>query len=316
MALFVHSRRRLGPISLVGTGSNDTFSRMNTKSAVPRILMLVLIVAVVVLRPPSAMAQGGGAPPPMVVNTPFEDFVEELRLDAKSQVPPVQKLMIDGAKGTNALVSELFQIRQSILNLELTNAPGEKPAALKAYLAGATRMAAFEAATFTQVYALLRPNQHSRAPGGFIQMAGFFFPKANPGKAGRGSSGGALGRLDILTNLFALDGDQKKEIRGWLDEAHNTMAPTRKGLLDTRTTLAKAIQSGADQAAIDAAAAAYAAHVTTMTDAEMTVLARILKRITPEQRANQQAIAAGFALMRGIFANDRRWDIVPDGRAY
>jgi Spy/CpxP family protein refolding chaperone len=252
----------------------------------------------------------------MRANTPFEDFVEELRLDEKSQVPAVQKLMIDGATGASALVTELFQGRQTLLNLELGNKAAEKPAALQAYLAGATKMAAMEAATFAKVSAVLRPNQQSRAAGGFTQMAGFFFPEANAGQAGRGASGGALGRLDIFTNLFALEGDQKKEIRGWLDEAHKATAPARKGLIETRATLAKAIASGADQAAIDAASAAYAVHVTTMTDAEMTVLARIIQRLTPEQRANQRTISTAFALMRGIFVNDRRWDIVPDRKAY
>lgn len=283
-------------------------------------VMLVLTLAVLMLRPPSAQAQGShtshdGAPP-MRANTPFEDFVEELRLDTKSQVPPVQQLMIDGAKSANALVAELFKIREALLNVELTNNLEQKPAAVQAYQSGAAQMAALEAATFAKVYALLRPNQQSRAPGGFRQMAGFFFPDANPGKAGRGSSGGLLGRLDIFTALFALDGDQKKEIRGWLDEAHKAAAPARKGLLETRATLAHAIQSGGDQAAIDAAAAAYAVHVTAMTEAEMTMLARMLKRLTPEQRANQRAIATGFAMMRGIFVNDRRWDTVPDGKTY
>jgi Spy/CpxP family protein refolding chaperone len=283
-------------------------------------MVLALILAAATVLPTPALAQrGGGASsgaPPMRANTPFEDFVEELRLDDKSQVPAVQQVMIDGAKGATALVTELFQARQTLLNLELTNKPADKPAALQAYVAGATKMAAAEAATFAKVYALLRPNQQSRAPGGFTQMAGFFFPEANPGQAGRGASGGALGRLDIFTNLFALDGDQKKEIRGWLDEAHKTTATARKGLIDTRATLAKAIQSGGDQAAIDAAAAAYAMHVTTMTDAEMTILARIIQRLTPEQRGNQRAISTAFALMRGVFVNDRKWDIVPDRKTY
>jgi len=282
-------------------------------------LLMILMCAALVL-PTAALAQRGGAggsgAPPMRANTPFEDFVEELRLDAKAQVPPVQQVMVEGAKGASPLVSELFQVRQTLLNLELGNKAADKPAALQAYLAGAAKMATMEAATFAKVYALLRPNQQSRAPGGFTQMAGFFFPEASAGQAGRGASGGLVGRLDIFTTLFGLDGDQKKEIRGWLDEAHKSTAPARKGLLETRAALATVIQSGGDQAAIDAAAAAYAVHVTTMTDAEMTMLARIIQRLTPEQRGNQRAISTGFGLMRGIFVNDRKWDIVPDRKAY
>lgn len=285
----------------------------------PYRLVIPAFLLLVALCPADAFAQrggGGSGAPPMRPNTPFEDFVEALRLDLDDQVPPVQTLMVAGAKDTTPLVSELFQIRQQILNAELTNDAAAKAPALQAYVAGATKMAAAEAATFAKVYALLRPNQQSRAPGAFTQMAGFFFPPANPGAAGRGASGGALGRLDILTNLFTLTGDQKREIRGWLDETHKAAAPARKGLVETRAALAKAIQSGADQAAIDAAAAAYAVHVTTMTEAEMLVLSAIIKKLTPEQRGNQRAISTAFSLMRGFFVNDRRWDIVPDGRAY
>ena len=280
------------------------------------LLTPILVLALLLVASDSFAQRGGSGAPPMQPNTPFEDFVEALRLDNRSQVPQVQQLMVEGAKGSAGLVTEIFQARQLILNLELTNKAAEKPPALQSHAALAAQMAGAEAATFAKVYALLRPNQQSRAPGAFAQMAGFFFPPANPGRAGRGSSGGALGRMDILANLFTLDGDQKREIRGWLDAAHKSAADARKGLSATRTALVAAIQAGADQAAIDAATAAYAVQVTIMADGEMTMLARIIQRLTPEQRGNQQAISTAFALMRGFFVNDRRWDIVPDGRAY
>lgn len=252
----------------------------------------------------------------MRANTPFEDFVEALRLDLRSQVPETQRLMVEGSTGASALVNELVQARQQLLNLEANDRAADKGPVLEAYKSGAARMAAAEAATFVQVYALLRPNQQSRAPRGFDQMAGFFFPQANPGPAGRSASGAALGRLDILTNLLSLDGNQKREIRTWLDAAHKAQADTRKGLADTRLALLDAIRAGGDQAAIDTAAAAYAAHVTAMADAEMAVLAQILLRLSPEQRGDQQAVSTAFLLMRGIFVDNRRWNIVPDGRSY
>jgi hypothetical protein len=251
----------------------------------------------------------------MRANTPFEDFVEVLRLDHKLQVPETQRVMTDGVKGASPLVTELMQARQQLVNLEANDRAAEKAPVLEAHTAAAARMAAVEAATFAQVYALLRPNQHSRAAAGFTHMAGFFIPQANPGGAARAASGAALGRLDILSNLFSLDGDQKREIRGWLDATHKAQADTRKALAATRLTLFEAARAG-DQAAIDNAAAAYATHVTAMTDAEMAVFARILLRLTPEQRADQKAVGMAFSLMRGFFVNDRRWDTVPDGRAY
>lgn len=290
-----------------------------------RLVPLVLLLTTVFL-PAGALAQGtarggglesrGSGAPPMRANTPFEDFVEVLRLDLKSQVPETQRLMVEGTTNATALIDELFKLRQQLLNLVLNDQAADKGPVLTAYANGAARMAAAEAATFSQVYALLRPNQQSRAAGAFTQMAGFFFPPANPGRAGRGGSGAALGRLDILTNLFTLTGDQKREIRTALDAAHKALADTRKGLGDARQALFSAIHAGADQAAIDNAAAAYATHVTAMTDAEMAAFALIYGKLTPEQRGIQPALATAFTLMRGFFVDNRRWDIVPDGRTY
>jgi hypothetical protein len=277
------------------------------------LLTTVVVSLVTVLTPAAAWAQStarggsaegrGSGAPPMRVNTPFEDFVEALRLDDRSQVPETQRLMTGGASGAAGLVKEMIQARQQLLNLEANGRAEEKGPVLAAYANEAARMAAAEAATFGQVYALLRPNQHSRAPRAFDQMAGFFFPQPDLRRVGRSASGAALGRLDILTNLFSLDGDQKREIRTWLDAAHKAQADTRKGLADTRAALLDAVRAGGDQAAIDAAAAAYATHVTTMTDAEMAVFAKILLRLSPEQRDDQQAVGTAFHLMRGIFVN-------------
>jgi len=280
-------------------------------------VLVPLLLMVVVLAPIEALAQrGGSGAPAQRPNTPFEDFLDALRLDLNTQVPEAQQLMVAGAKEAAPIVAEMFKVRQQLLNIEATNRVDDKPAALQAYAVLAAQMIGAEGATFGKIYALLRQNQQGRSPAGFAQMAGFFFPVAGAGRAGRGASGAALGRLDILTNLFTLDNAQKRDIREWLDASHKALADTRKGLTATRTALLDVIRSGQDPAAFDAAAAAYAVHATTMTDAEMTILARILQRLTPEQRANQQAINTSFALIRGFFINDRRWDIVPDGRGY
>jgi hypothetical protein len=299
---------------------------MDTHEFGSRTLRTALVLSLVtVLAPVGAWAQAaaGGSPkeargsgaPPMRVNTPFEDFVEALRLDNRSQVPETERVMGEASKGASALANELLQGRQQLLNLEANDQAADKGPVLEAYQSGAARMAAAEGAAFAQVHALLRPNQQSRAPAAFTQMAGFFLPQANLRGVDRSPSGAALGRLDILTNLLSLDNNQRREIRTWLDEAHKAQADTRKGLAATRLALLDAVRAG-DQAAIDAAAAAYATHATAMTDAEMAVFARILLRLSPEQRANQQAVSTAFMMMRGFFVDNRRWDIVPDGRTY
>jgi hypothetical protein len=209
----------------------------------------------------------------------------------------------------------MAQLRQQLINLDIADKAADKPGVLAAYETAAAKMTDAEAATFTQVFALLKPNQLSRAPAAFEIMAGFFVPPVSPGRAGRGATGVVLGRLDILATLFTLTGDQKKDIKTWFDETQKATDGARKGLAATRAVLATALQAGKSQEDIDAAVKAYAVHVTTMTDAEMTAFARLIKRLEPEQRANQAALTTAFGLMRGTFAA-KNWNSVPDGRTY
>ncbi len=252
----------------------------------------------------------------MAVATPFEDFTGKLKLDSKTQLPQVQAIMTEGAKGAAPIVADLLKQREQLINLELANNPTGKPPVLAAYVATATKMAQAEAEAFAKVYALLKPNQLERATEAFDRMAGFFQPVASAGRAGRGPTGAVLGRMEIFVTLFKLEGEQKKDVKGWFDTAHKSLADTRKGLTSSRAALAAAIEAGKPAAEIEAAANAYAIHVTTMTDAEMTALARLIQRLEPAQRDNRAAIASAFGLMRGIFVNSGKWDIIPDGRGY
>jgi hypothetical protein len=278
--------------------------------------LIIPVVLTLVILPVPALAQRGSGAPPMSMATPFEQFTGKLRLDLKTQIPQVEAIMTESAKGAAPIATSMLQIREQLINLELANNAAGKVPVLAGYTAAAGKMAAAEAAAFAQVIALLKPNQQERAADAFDRMAGFFIPVTQPGRAGRGPTGVVLGRLEILNTLFTMKSDQKKDIKAWFDAAFKSMADTRAGLTSTRAALAAAIQAGKGQADIDAAAQAYAVHVTAMTDAEMTALARLIQRLEPEQRSNNASIATAFGLMRGIFVNKSKWDIIPDGRGY
>lgn len=247
--------------------------------------------------------------------TPFEEFVSQLRLDERTQLPEVQKVLTGGAKDAAPIVTEMVQLRQQLINLSIAGQAGDKAAVLEQYRATAAKMVGAETAAFSQVMALLKPNQVSRVPAAFQIMAGFFVPAASPGRAARNATGTVLNRLDIFATLFDLNGDQKKDVKAWFDESHKATEESRKGLAATRAALATALQTGKPQAEVDAAAAAYAVHVTAMTDAEMAAFAKLITRLDATQRANQAAIATSFGLMRGMFVGNK-WNIVPDGKTY
>jgi Spy/CpxP family protein refolding chaperone len=144
-------------------------------------------------------------------------------------------------------------------------------------------------------------------------------------RGGGGGGGGSLdfgvpasqrSRLDILEAAFTLDGDQKDAVKTALDEAHKTAAPVRKELASTRGALSAAIMTGKDQAEVDQAVNAYAAQVTAMAGIEMKALAGVLRALRPEQQQNGAAVRTAFFLVRGMFLDDRRWNIIPEPRGY
>ena len=79
---------------------------------------------------------------------------------------------------------QMLQLRQKLLNDELAGDSADAKSVLDAYTAAAAKMSHIEADAFSKVYALLKPNQQSKAPQAFARMAGFF--QATPGRGGRG----------------------------------------------------------------------------------------------------------------------------------
>jgi hypothetical protein len=121
--------------------------------------------------------------------TLFEQFTEQLRLDGKTQAPAAEEIIVGYAKESGPIAQEMLRTRQVLVNAELANRPEDIKSALDAYTAAAAKMATLEAQAFAKVYALLKPNQQSRAPDAFKIMAGIFIPPGppapRPGRGGR-----------------------------------------------------------------------------------------------------------------------------------
>lgn len=131
----------------------------------------------------AALAQGGGSP-----STPLQEFAGKLNLDPKTQLPAVQQLFGEAARDAAPIAQEMLELRQKLVNLELTNRSAETKPILDAYATAAAKMAGLETRVFQQVYATLKPAQQSKAREAFAFIAGFF--QASGGRGGRGSRGG------------------------------------------------------------------------------------------------------------------------------
>jgi Spy/CpxP family protein refolding chaperone len=125
-------------------------------------------------------------------------------------------------------------------------------------------------------------------------------------------------RLDNQAASLGLTKDQKDTVKSRLDAAHKNAAAVRGRLLSTRAAIVAAVQAGKPQTEIDAAAATHAAEITAMTQLEVKALAEVLAMLTPDQQtaARTNGIRAPFFLFRGIFLDERRWNVEPTTSGY
>jgi len=150
------------------------------------------------------------------------------------------------------------------------------------------------------------------------------FPHAQRGGGGggRGGSGGGefggykLSRLEILTNDFGLNKDQKKAVKALLDDTHKGAAPTRDALLNAHTAIGAAIAADKGQAEVDAAVKQYGQQAAAMAALEMKTLAQLMTQLEPVQRGNGSAVRSAFFLLRGAFIDPKKWDAPPGTQGY
>ena len=121
-------------------------------------------------------------------------------------------------------------------------------------------------------------------------------------------------RLQVLTDAFSLDKDQKNEVKIVMDGAYKAAAPLRADLKKTRLALAQTVIDSKPEADVTAATKAYGTAAAAMTALEMKTLAQILAMLKPEQRdAGLQEV---FYMMRSSLSGEKKWDETPDQITY
>jgi hypothetical protein len=166
-------------------------------SALCRSLLALMAVSllplhVTALPSPQAIPSGmgkedSGAPPlDLTTPTPFQQFVNRLRLDTRSQLPAAQETFSAALKEAAPVGQEMLQLRQQLVSLALANRrDDEMKQVVDAYAVAAARMTGIETRAFASVYRTLKPNQQSGASQAFAFIAGMFHPSAPRGGGGR-----------------------------------------------------------------------------------------------------------------------------------
>jgi hypothetical protein len=155
-----------------------------------RLAVIAALVAPTVALPAQ---RGGELPPPPIgqKQTPFEQMADRLDLDRRTQFPEAEVIFIEATRVTPPVAQAMQQARIRMVNAALEKNEADATAALDAYREAAARMATIEAEAFAKVFALLRPNQQSRAGEAFALIAGMFIPPPPAAARGGRRGGGA-----------------------------------------------------------------------------------------------------------------------------
>jgi len=116
--------------------------------------------------------------------------------------------------------------------------------------------------------------------------------------------GPAQTRMDRITAMLELDGEQRKQVKSILDDGQKEAVPVRDQLVSAESAIAESVQAGKSQDEVGKTIDAYAALDAQMTGIELRSLAKISKALSQDQQARLGGL---FWMMRGIFKN-KNWN--------
>jgi Spy/CpxP family protein refolding chaperone len=116
--------------------------------------------------------------------------------------------------------------------------------------------------------------------------------------------------LDTLAQLLKLNHDQRKDVKGIMDEAQKEAAPLRDDMLKSREQIAAVIEAGKSQDEIDKAVKDFAAQEGQMANLEAKAFNKIFAGLEADQKANSQGLISTLMFLHGIFKR-KNWNTNP-----
>jgi hypothetical protein len=139
-------------------------------------------------------------------------------------------------------------------------------------------------------------------------------------RGGGGGGGGAsqMGQpgmsrpepLDQLTQMLKLNKDQKKDVKGIMDETQKEVIPLRDSMAKSREQIAVAIEASKSQDEVDQAVKSFAALEAQVTSVEAKAFSKIFGSLDSGQKANAQALVSALNFMHEVFKR-KNWNTQP-----
>jgi Spy/CpxP family protein refolding chaperone len=113
--------------------------------------------------------------------------------------------------------------------------------------------------------------------------------------------------MERMATLLNLNKDQKKQVKGIMDDSQKEALPVRDQMLKCRQAVGQAVAAGKSQDEIDAAIKEYAAAQAQMAQIELRAVAKIYQALDKDQQPKAVQL---LALVNGIFKG-KNWDSNP-----
>ncbi|HTX36060.1 MAG TPA: periplasmic heavy metal sensor [Bryobacteraceae bacterium] len=138
------------------------------------------------------------------------------------------------------------------------------------------------------------------------------------GRGNRNSSAGEMGDvgmtrpepLDQLAQMLKLNKDQKKDVKGIMDETEKEVTPLRENMVKSREQVGAAIEAGKSQAEIDQAVKSYADLEAQVSTVEAKAFSKIFSSLDADQKTNAQALVNSLMFMHEVFKR-KNWNTQP-----
>ncbi len=116
--------------------------------------------------------------------------------------------------------------------------------------------------------------------------------------------------LDQLAQMLKLNKDQKKDVKGIMDDTQKEVAPLRDSMTKSRDLIAATIESGKSQDEVDQAVKSFAALEAQVSGVEAKAFSKIFAGLDADQKTNAQALVSTLMFMHEAFKR-RNWNTQP-----
>jgi Spy/CpxP family protein refolding chaperone len=151
-----------------------------------------------------------------------------------------------------------------------------------------------------------------------LLAAGLMMAQGGHGSGGNRNNPDMMGQtmtarpepLDQLAQILKLNKDQKKDVKGILDDTQKEVTPLRDSMSKSREQIAAAIEAGKSQAEIDQSVKSFADQEAQVSAVEAKAFSKIFAGLDADQKANSQGLVSSLMFLHEVFKR-KNWNAQP-----